>query len=140
MAQLAVLDTSVILASLNVADPAHGRCLALLERRAFDLVLPMLCIAEVSHLLNRDLDAAAEAGFIDSLVDLAVEPPGGADWKRIAELVRQYGDFPLGGVDASIVALAERLDARTVFTLDHRHFRAIRPKHVEAFTLLQNSS
>ncbi len=136
MAQIAVLDTGVIFASLNVADPAHGKCLALLARREFDLVVPILCVSEVSHLVNRDLDAATEARFIESLTELEVEVPSELDWRRIAELVRQYADFPLGAVDASIVALAERLDARTVFTLDHRHFRAIRPRHVEAFTLL----
>ena len=136
MATAALLDTSVILASLNVADPAHTACVALLARAEYDLVVPMLCVAEVSHLVNRDLDPAAEAGFLESLSELQVESPDAGDWDRIAELVRQYGDFPLGGVDASIVALAERHDIRTVMTLDHRHFRAIQPRHVEAFTLL----
>jgi hypothetical protein len=30
------------------------------------------------------------------------------DWSRIADLVDQYVDFPLGGVDASVIVLAER--------------------------------
>jgi len=58
------------------------------------------------------------------------------EWARIAALVRRYADVPLGGVDASVVALAERFEARTIFTLDHRHFRAIRPRDAEGFTLL----
>lgn len=49
---------------------------------------------------------------------------------------RKYGDFPLGGADASIVALAERLDIKAIITLDDRHFRAVRPRHREAFRLL----
>jgi len=106
------------------------------EANAFDPVIPLLCVAEVSHLLTRDLGAAVEARFIESLVPMAVEAPDGPDWMRIAQLVRQYVDFPLGAVDASVVALAERLGALTIMTLDHRHFRAIRPAHVEAFTLL----
>ena len=65
-----------------------------------------------------------------------VEAPIPDDWPRIAELVDQYGDFPLGGADASIVALAERLDIETVVTLDDRHFRAVRPRHRTAFRLL----
>jgi hypothetical protein len=32
---------------------------------------------------------------------------------RIKPLVEEYADFPLGGTDASIVALGERLDARS---------------------------
>jgi len=57
------------------------------------------------------------------------------DWQRIAELVEEYADFPLGGTDASVVALAERLETDLILTTDHRHFRAIRPRHCEGFRL-----
>ncbi len=53
----------------------------------------------------------------------------------MAELV-EHRDFPLGGTDASVVALAERLRAPAVVTLDRRHFGAVRPRHREAFELL----
>lgn len=131
----AVLDTSVIVASINVRDPFHTRCRALFDAGAFDVVIPVLCVAEVAHLVLRDLGPEVEARFIDSLSALAVESPAD-DWPRIAEITRMYADFPLGAVDASVVALAERLGTDVVMTLDHRHFRAIRPAHVEAFTLL----
>jgi hypothetical protein len=65
-----------------------------------------------------------------------VEAPTPDDWPRIADLVKQYDDFPFGGVDASIVVLAERLDIETVVTLDDRHFRAVRLRHRKAFRLL----
>ena len=42
----------------------------------------------------------------------------------------------LGFVDATIVAIAERLKVRTLATTDRRHFAAIRPSHVERFTLV----
>lgn len=35
-----------------------------------------------------------------------------------------------------LIALAERLDVREVATLDQRHFRVVRPNHVNALTLL----
>lgn len=35
-----------------------------------------------------------------------------------------------------MVALAERLGVDEFATLDHRHFRIVRPGHVETFTLL----
>lgn len=53
-----------------------------------------------------------------------------------AELVERYADFPLGGTYASVIALAERLDAPTILTLDRRHFAAIAPRHREAFELV----
>ncbi|HMH46990.1 MAG TPA: hypothetical protein VK538_04680, partial [Solirubrobacteraceae bacterium] len=62
--------------------------------------------------------------------------PSREDFTRMAELVEQYADFPLGGTDASVVALAERLDASIIMTLDRRHFAAIAPRHREAFELM----
>jgi predicted nucleic acid-binding protein len=47
-----------------------------------------------------------------------------------------YRDFPLGTVDACVIALAERLNTDLIVTFDHRHFRAIRPRHVDAFRLV----
>ena len=55
---------------------------------------------------------------------------------RMSVLVAQYADFPLGGIDASVIALAERLGAPTVVTLDRRHFAAVRPRHRDAFELV----
>jgi predicted nucleic acid-binding protein len=59
-----------------------------------------------------------------------------ADYGRMAELVELYADWPLGGTDASVIAIAERLGVTTVATLDRRHFGPTRPRHIEAFTLL----
>ncbi len=65
-----------------------------------------------------------------------VEAPSPDDFARIAELVEAYADFPLGGTDASAVALAERLAAPIINTFDRRHFAAVRPHHRDAFALL----
>jgi uncharacterized protein len=65
------------------------------------------------------------------LVDLTT-----TDIRRAAQLVQTYGDMPLGTTDATVIALAERMGVREVATLDRRHFRVVRPGHVEALTLL----
>lgn len=54
----------------------------------------------------------------------------------MAELVERYADLHLGTTDASIIALAERLGVTEIATIDRRHFTAVRPRHVDAFTLL----
>jgi uncharacterized protein len=59
-----------------------------------------------------------------------------ADYARMADLVVVYGSLPLGTTDASVIALAERLKLAEVATLDRRHFRVVRPNHVNALTLL----
>jgi len=58
------------------------------------------------------------------------------DWLRIAELVAIYRDLPLGTVDASVIAAAERLGITDVATVDRRRFGVVRPQHTEAFTLV----
>lgn len=67
---------------------------------------------------------------------LDVQLPTTEDWPAIAEIVRKYADFDLGATDASVIVLAQRLGATQIATLDHRHFHAIRPNHVESFVLL----
>ena len=59
-----------------------------------------------------------------------------AGFERIADLIIQYADLPLGLVDASVVALGEQLGVQEIATLDRRHFSVVRPHHVNAFTLL----
>jgi uncharacterized protein len=71
--------------------------------------------------------------------ELIVEPVLDSEWQRIAALCEQYVELPLGIVDASIVALAERHGADTVATLDHRHFGTVRPRHVNGSRLSRRS-
>ena len=80
----------------------------------------------------------AERAFARSLRDgeLLVEPVEAADRTRIDELLGEYGDLPLGIVDASIVAACERVGATTLATLDRRHFSVVRPRHCEALVLV----
>jgi uncharacterized protein len=72
-----------------------------------------------------------DTGVLYALADLLER-----DLVRMAVLVRQYHDLPLGGTDAAVVAVAERLGIEQVATTDRRHFSVIRPKHVPAFALL----
>ena len=68
--------------------------------------------------------------------ELVPERVESADWLRVAELVAAYRDLPLGMVDASIIAAAERLGATTIATLERRHFSIVRPAHVPVFDLV----
>jgi predicted nucleic acid-binding protein len=133
-----LVDTGVIVAAADRSDPHHAACARLLEETEDPLVTSPLVIAEAAYLINRELGPAAEVALYTAVVDgaLTVEAPAHADWSRIRELVGRYRDLPLGGTDASLVALAERFGTDRVATLDHRHFRVVRPLHVPALTLL----
>lgn len=98
----------------------------------------MLVITEVAYLLETRVGVETEVRFVGDLAagELVPKQVESADWLRIAELVAAYRDLPLGSVDASIVAAAERLGAGTIATLDRRHFSIVRPVHMPAFDLV----
>jgi predicted nucleic acid-binding protein len=136
MTTLAVVDAGPLYAAADADDVDHEAALAALSRSDLRLVVPALVVAEATYFVGRRLGAPAESAFLRGLGVMDVEGPTGDDLVRMAELVEQYADFPLGGTDASVIALAERLDAPVVVTLDHRHFAAVKPRHREAFELL----
>ena len=103
--------------------------------RGFDLLIPTLCIAEVCYLLGSRHGSEAEARFLRGLADFRVVAPEPEDWLRIGELVRTYGDLPLGATDASVAVLAERMGTPRILTLDRRHFSVVRSSRGEAFEL-----
>lgn len=133
-----IIDTGPLVAAANRKDPDHDACRDLLAKMAGTLTVPALVVAEATFLIERSGGPVAEARFLRSLSSrrYRVEPPTDQDLARCADLVDQYADLPLGGTDASLVALAERMGEATIATLDHRHFRVVRPKHAVAFNLL----
>ena len=133
-----LVDAGPLYAVADENDDEHETCVELLTELAGPLVVPVLVAAEVVQLLEARVGAEAEVRFVGALAagELVVESVSAADWERIAELVWQYRDLPLGTVDASLVAAAERLGIVTVATLDRRHFSVVRPQHTAAFELV----
>lgn len=133
---IAIVDTGPLYATADEDEADHLRSFDVLSRMDLQLIIPTLVIAEAVHFIGARIGASAELAFIEGLSDFTIESPTDDDWLRIIELVRQYQDFPLGTVDASVIALAERLNTDLIITLDQRQFRAVRPRHVDAFRLL----
>ena len=132
-----VVDTSVLLAAADNADPDHELCIRAIQD-AGPLVTTTLVVAETAYLIGRQLGAAAEAGFFRAVAagEIQVEPVTPADARRIVDLIETYADLGLGGTDASLVVLAERLNVTRIATLDRRHFTVVRPSHIAAFDLV----
>lgn len=105
------------------------------ERR--DILLPVTVLSEICYLVQRRLGVQAELRFVRAVADgeFTVEALELADLERVAELLETYRDLAIGFVDASVVAVAERLDTPSVLTVDRRHFSVVRPRHVERLTL-----
>jgi predicted nucleic acid-binding protein len=125
-------------AYVDADDRHHRASLELLRTHPGPLVVPILVITEVAYLIETRLGTDPEVRFLGDLAAgaFAIEPVQPADWLRIAELASRYRNLPLGTVDASVVATAERMGITAVATVDRRHFGVVRPRHVSAFTLL----
>lgn len=133
-----VVDAGPLYAYIDRDDRHHQECLSLLTDYPGPLLVPILVVTEVAYFLETRLSAASAVRFLGDIASRGFIPAEVAeqDWLRIAELVWRYRDMELGTVDASVVALAERLNIQAVATLDRRHFAALRPAHAPAFDLL----
>lgn len=133
-----IVDAGPLYAAAATRDRNHRRCVDLLSQARRPLLVPELVVTEVAYLLSDRLGAPAECAFARAVAggEVVVEPVADSDWVRIAELTEQYRDLPLGMVDASVVALAERHRADTIASLDRRHFTVVRPRHAAGFTLV----
>lgn len=132
-----IVDAGPLYAAAATRDKHHRRCVELLSNSPGPLVVPALVVTEVAYLLADRIGPYAELAFARAIRagELVVEPVIERDWTRIEELTEQYLDLPLGVVDASVIALAERHGVATIATLDHRHFGTVKPLHVDRLLL-----
>lgn len=88
------------------------------------------------------LRAGGRSGFLRLITTnaLNVVDLSESHWERCVELIDTYQELGLGLVDASIVAVAERLQLDTIATMNTRDFNVVRPNHIDAFTLVPSSA
>jgi uncharacterized protein len=122
-----VADTSAVVALIDKGDADHRRVLALYRRDPNAWVLPWSILPEVAYLVGRYGSAKTEQLFLDDIAAgrYGVEWGLATDVARAADLNRRYADLELGLVDTTVMAIAERLKAAAIATLDRRHFGAV---------------
>lgn len=122
-----VADTGAMLALVDADDRHHGSLRRIFEERPDAWVLPWAILPEVDYLLATRVGQPAQAAFISDLADGAYSVEWGvpSDLERTRQLSERYASLRPGLVDCSVIAIAERLAARAIATLDLRHFGAI---------------
>lgn len=133
-----LIDTNIWLAAADRRSDRHGECAQVVRAYESNLASPVPVIAETSWLLLDRLGPSAHLGFLRMVTAgrLQALEQGDEDWRRCTELVERYADLRLDLMDASLIALAERLDEGTIATLNRRDFTVVRPRHVAAFDLV----
>ena len=108
------------------ADDRHHSVLAALFRQ--DPTAWILAVlSEVDYLLGAHVGRRAQDALLADLGAgvFRVEWGGDADLSRANELNARYRSLRLGLVDGVVIAIAERLRAKAVATLDLRHLGAV---------------
>lgn len=132
-----VVDTGVFVSAADTDEPRHVDCASVLTSHSGQLVTSAAVVAETAWLIEDRLGPAAEARFLTMVINhVRVVDLTKAAYQRCIELIDRYADMGLGLVDASIVAIAERLGQTTIATLNERDFRVVRPAHCDAFELV----
>jgi predicted nucleic acid-binding protein len=123
-----VADTGAVLALLDKTDKHHQALVTLFDEQPGAWVLPWAVLPEVDYLVGAHIGAKAQDAWLDDLRTGAFQVEWGSsrDLVRAAEISRAYRSLRLGLVDSVVIAIAERLKARTIATLDLRHFGAVR--------------
>lgn len=123
-----VADTSALLALIDADDRHHAELRDLFESDPDAWVIPWAVLPEVDYVLAAHVGAKAEMAFVRDVADgrWPVEWGGAADLVRARELCERHRGLRLGLVDGVVMAMAERLDADGIATLDLRHFAAVK--------------
>jgi len=134
-ADLALLDTGVLVASLHRDDDDHERSAGALREFRGTLFTTEAVLTESAYLLQR-LRGGAETClefFIRGGATLV--PSSRESLVRCKALVREYADVPADLADATLVALAEELDTFRIFSLDRRGFSVYRGEGGQRFDI-----
>jgi uncharacterized protein len=133
-----ICDTSGLVAAYAATDPRQQQVTDLLESDPGPLIISPFVLAELDYLMATRAGARAE---LKVLSDVASGLYTLAEFDRFdvgqaATLVQRYQQMNLGLADASLVVLAASYQTTRLLTFDQKHFRAIRPLHADAFTIL----
>jgi hypothetical protein len=133
-----IVDTGFLFALANNRDVHHLRALDVARTLSDTIILPATVLPEICYLIDSRLGHAAMRRFVRGVQTGAMHIASidKTDLSRIVDILDQYADARVDFVDATIVALAERLHVTRILTIDQIHFRLFRPRHCAAFDLL----
>ena len=133
-----ICDTSGLLAAYSGNDPRQRQVTDLLGNDPGPLILSPFILAELDYLMARRAGVRAELKVLSDVASgvYTLAEFDQFDVGQAVTLVERYQPLDIGLADASLIVLAAKYQTTRLLTFDHRHFRAIRPLHAVAFTVL----
>ncbi|MCZ8223057.1 MAG: PIN domain-containing protein [Microcystis sp. LE19-84.1B] len=135
--KITISATGFVVALLNQSDIKHSDVVAIYQNYQ-QILLPQTVLAEVAYLVGRSAGVSTVAAFLKGLSASRFHliPLSETDVIRVSEILEEYKDSRIDFVDATVMAIAERLKITLILTLDQRDFRLFRPKHCQSLEIL----
>ncbi len=133
-----ILDTSAVIGLMDKKYKKHENLKTIFTKKDNLYILPSTAIGEICYMLNSRFGNKIELIFLEEIIKTSfqLELLKDMDIVRIIEILKKYDTLNIGYVDASIVAIAERLKTNKILTLDRKHFEIITPRGFDRFDIL----
>ncbi len=121
-----LVDTGPFVALFDPLDGSHARCRSILREIREPLVTTTPVLTECFHMLSPESRGSDNLRRFVRQGGVTLFFLDTTSLTRAFELMGQYGDRPMDLADASLVAAAEALSVRKIFTLDRADFSTYR--------------
>lgn len=134
---MTLTDAGPLVALIDADEADHARCRETLARLSLPLITTWPAFTEAVYLLGRTAGWHGQEPLWRMVLreDLIIAQPSAATNKRTAQLMERHADRPMDLADATLVALAEELRLKRIFTLDS-DFRIYRLHGRQAFEIV----
>lgn len=134
-----LIDAGPMVALFWARDPNHMLCRSALAGMATAFHTTWPAVTESMYFLGKYAGWTAQQALARQILAarIIVDILSEADATRAFELMEKYRDRPMDLADATLVALAESLDCKTIFTLDS-DFQIYKFKNRAAFKIVPN--
>jgi predicted nucleic acid-binding protein len=121
-----LVDTGPLVALFDPQDGQHNRCRATLKEIREPILTTTPVLTEAFHMLGPGSIGSDRLREFVEVSGLSVWFLDRAWLSRAFQLMDLYADRPMDLADASLVAAAEALGTRRVFTIDRNDFETYR--------------
>lgn len=123
-----LIDTGPIIGLFDPLDPFHKRSVSLLQQIHEPLYSTLPVLTEAIHMLGPGSLGTENLRSFIVKGGLSIWYMDETALLRTFELMKKYADHPMDLADASLIAAAETLKTRRVFTIDRDDFETYRVK------------
>lgn len=131
-----LLDAGPLIALFDPRDQYHARAADAWHQLSDRCLTTEPVVVEATHMVARSRGDHARVLEFLIAADVPVFALHRSLHENCVHLMRRFADAPMDYADATLVALADRLDISRIFTFDRRGFAAYRGARGVALTVI----